>query len=162
VGIGASLQPDQGGSGTTNFGKGFDLKLYSAHVQLTQGKFSLMSEYLMADVELGANATTDAKPAGFFIQPSFLVTEKFELAARYAYLDSDGRGVQLGDGIRSAPSGGTMNKLTEYYFGGNYYIKGNDLKFQLGLVYAKTKDTVTGATAEADAVGVRSQLQLQF
>lgn len=162
IGVGASLQPDQGGFGTTNFGKGLDLKLYSIHALITKGKFMFMTEYLTSDIDQGVSAVRDASPSGFFIQPSYYLTDKLEAVVRFSYIDSDGRGVQLGDGIRSAPSGGTMDKLTEYYVGGNYYLKGQDLKFQLGLVYGKTEDTVTGGVAEADTFGLRSQLQLQF
>jgi hypothetical protein len=41
-------------------------------------------------------------------------------------------------------------------------LRGNDLKLQLGAVYGKTRDTVTGAAAEAETIGVRSQMQVQF
>ena len=81
---------------------------------------------------------------------------------RYAYLDSDGRGVSLSDGIRSAPSGGTMDRLEEYYLGGNYYLRGKDLKLQLGLLSARSWRTPAGAAAEARTFGARSQMQLQF
>lgn len=162
AGVGAGYLPDQGGSGTTNFGKGFDLTLYSVYANVTAGRFGFMGEYLTAEVERGLNATTDSSPKGFYLQPTFLLTETIELVARYAALDSDHRGVTLSDVIRSAPSGGTMNKSEEWYFGGNYYLRGNDLKFQLGLVSAKTKETLTGAPAEAKVIGLRSQMQVQF
>lgn len=162
AGVGTGYLPDQGGSGTTNFGKGFDLNLYSIYANVTAGRFGFMGEYLAADVERGLSATTDASPHGFYLQPTFYLTETIELVARYAALDSDRRGVTLSDVIRSAPSGGTMNKSEEWYFGGNYYLRGNDLKLQLGLVSAKTKETLTGAPAEAKVIGLRSQMQLQF
>jgi phosphate-selective porin len=162
TGVGAGFLPDQGGSGTTNFGKGFDLTIYSIYGNVTSGRFNLMAEYLTSKVERGFNATTDAKPKGFYIQPSLLLTDTIEFVVRYAALNSDHRGVTLSDVIRSAPSGGTMNKSEEWYAGGNYYLRGNDLKLQLGLVSGKTKDTITGAPAEAKVIGVRSQMQLQF
>ncbi len=162
AGIGAGYLPDQGGFGTTNFGKGFDLSIYSVYANVTAGRFSFMGEYLKANVERGFNATTDATPKGFYLQPSFLLTETIEAVVRYAVLDSDHRGVTLSDVIRSAPSGGTMNKSEEWYFGGNYYLRGNDLTLQLGLVSAKTKETITGAPAEAKVIGLRSQMRIQF
>lgn len=162
AGIGTGYLPDQGGFGSTNFGKGFDLNIYSLYTNITAGRFSLMAEYLKAKVERGFNATTDATPKGFYIQPSLLLTENIEAVVRFASLDSDHRGVTLSDVIRSAPSGGTMNKSEEWYFGGNYYLRGNDLKLQLGLVSGKTKETITGAPAEAKVLGLRSQMQLQF
>lgn len=162
AGIGAGFIPDQGGFGTTNFGRGFDLSIYSAYFDLQSGRFGLMAEYLTADIERGVSLTRDAKPAGFFIQPSFLITDAIELVARYQKLDTDGRGVNLGDVVRSAPVGPTMNKFDEWYLGANWYLRGNDLKFQLGAISGKTKETVTGAPAEAKTVGIRSQMQIQF
>jgi hypothetical protein len=154
--------PDQGGPSNTNLGRGFHLKEYGAYFNLQAGRFGLISEYLEADVDRGVSLTRDAKPKGWYIGPSFLVTDTLEAVVKYAQLDTDGRGVNLSDGIRSAPGGGTMNKMKEYYAGGNWYIKGNDLKFQFGFVYARSKDTVTGAPAKAETYGIRSQLQTNF
>ena len=162
AGVGAGFMPDRGGSGTTNFGKGFDLTLYSVYFDMQAGRFGLMAEYMTADMQGGVTATRDAKPAGLFVQPSLLLTETVEAVVRYTKLDSDGRGVQMGDVFRSAPSGGTMNKYDEWYAGVNWYLRGNDLKFQLGVQSGKTKETITGAPAEAKALGVRSQVQMQF
>lgn len=158
-GAGAGLLPDQGGR---TVGTGSDLTVYSLHTDLTFGKVSLVAEYLASDNERGASATRDSKAWGYWVQPSLAVNDRFELVARYSHLDSDGRGVNLSDSVRSAPGGGTMDKLTDMYFGFNYYIKGNDLKLQLGYVWGKTEDTVTGGRAEAETSGLRSMLQLNF
>jgi phosphate-selective porin len=164
AGVGSGWLPDQGGFGTANLGRGFDLNVYDAVTDITVGRFGLMAEYLTAEVERGRGTpgNGDALPRGFFIQPSLLLTDTIEAVVRYAWLDSDRRGVTLSDVVRSAPSGGTMDKFTEWYAGVNWYLKGNDLKYQLGAVYGKTRDTLTGAPADAKAVGVRSQLQMQF
>jgi hypothetical protein len=81
---------------------------------------------------------------------------------RYAWLDSDHRGVTLADVERSAPGGGVMNTFIEWYAGANWYLRGNDLKLQLGAVYGRTRDSLSGPPAEAKTVGVRSQMQVQF
>jgi phosphate-selective porin len=94
--------------------------------------------------------------------PTFLLTETVEAVVRYTAVDSDGRGLQLGDVMRSAPSGGTMNRFEEWYGGVNWYLRGIDLRLQLGAMSGRTKETVTGTPAEAKAVGARSQLQVQF
>jgi phosphate-selective porin len=86
----------------------------------------------------------------------------WEAVVRYTYVDSDGRGVNISDGTRSAPSGGTMDKMSEWFIGGNWYIKSNDVKFQLGYIHSESKDIVTGGTAKAQADGVRSQMQVNF
>lgn len=160
--IGAGYLPDQGGFGTANLGRGADLTLYSASVNIQAPRWGFMAEYLTADVERGSAIGTDARPAGLFVQPTLYLTETIEAAFRFSWIDSDRRGLTINDVIRNAVSGGIMNSLEEYYAGVNWYVRGNDLKVQLGGVYGKTKDTVTGAPAEAKATGVRSQMQIQF
>jgi hypothetical protein len=162
AGVGSGFLPDQGGPGSTNLGKGYDLNIYSVYSEFSLGAFNLMAEYLTAKVERGTSLTSDAKPSGFYFQPSYMLNDNIEAVVRFASLDSDHRGVNLSDVLRSAPGGGVMNKITEWYGGGNYYFRGNDLKFQLGAVYGKSKETVTGAPANAKSFGVRSQLQMQF
>ncbi len=151
--------PNQGGK---TLGTGSDLTIYSLYGDVTAGNFQVAGEYLTADVERGASATQDATPTGYWIQGSYKFTPKFEGVARFSSLDTDGRGVNIADGVRSAPSGATHDKLTEYFVGGNWYIKGNDLKFQAGYVYGESEDTVTGGVAGAKSSGVRSQMQVNF
>src|SRR5688572_7128798 len=162
VGAGAGHLPDQGGFGTMNLGRGFDLNVYSVYTDVTAGRFGLMAEYLTATVENGAADDADAIPKGIFVQPSLFLTDTIEAVVRYAWLDSDHRGVAMSDVIRSAPNGGTMNTFIEWYAGANWYLRGNDLKFQLGAVYGRTRDTLNGGPAEATTAGVRSQMQMQF
>jgi hypothetical protein len=162
VGAGYGHVPDQGGVGAANFGRGFDINLYSAHTELASGPFTLIAEYLTAEVEAGRVAGGDARPRGFFVQPMFLLRDGVEAVVRYQWLDTDGRGVTLSDVIRSAPTSGTMDHFTEWYAGVNWYLRGNDLKLQLGGIYGETKDTVSGAPAKARTTGARSQMQLQF
>lgn len=159
IGGGLGILPDQGGK---TLGTGNDLNVYSLYTDITADKFGIAAEYLTANVDRGASATRDASPWGYWIQPTFKFSEKFEAVVRYSYLDSDGRGGNLSDGVRSAPGGGTHDKLSEYFVGGNWYIKGNDLKFQAGYVYGESEDTVTGGVAGAKSQGVRSQVQLNF
>ncbi len=159
IGGGLGFLPDQGGK---TVGTGRDLTVYTVYTDIKSGNFGIGAEVLWADVERGASATQDANPWGYWIQPTFKINEKVELVARYSYLDSDGRGVNLSDGVRSAPGGGTHNEMSEFFIGGNWYLKGNDLKFQAGYVHGQSDKTVTGAPAGAKTNGVRSQLQLNF
>lgn len=151
--------PDQGGR---TVGAGDDLTVYSIFGDVTFGDAQIVGEYLWADVDRGASATQDASPSGFWIQGSYKFSQTLEGVVRMSSLDSDGRGVNIGDGVRSAPSGGTHDTLTEYFIGGNWYLKGNDLKFQAGYVYGESDDTVTGADAGATSSGFRSMMQLNF
>lgn len=159
IGGGLGVLPDQGGK---NPGTGWDMTVYTFYAEINSGNFSLAAEFMGSDVERGASATADAKPTAFWIQPSYKLSKNVELAFRYSYVDSDGRGVNVSDGIRSAPSGGTHDKLTEMFGGATWFIMGNDLKVQAGVVYGKSEDTLAGGFAEAKVLGVRSQMQLQF
>ncbi len=140
---------------------GRDLTVYNVFGDVTVGKVSLQSELYWSDNEAGAVNGTDASGWGWYIQPSYRVGQ-YELVARYGEVESDGRGVNLSDSVRSAPSGGTMNHLSEGYLGGTWYLRGNDVKLQAGYVWGRTKDTVTGADAKATTQGVRSQMQVNF
>lgn len=158
VGFSAGYLPDQGG---TVLGKGDNLTVYSAYGIVTCGGFDLEAEYWWGDNQHGVSATQSSKPTAYWIQPAYRVGE-WEAVVRYTYVDSDGRGVNISDGTRSAPSGGTMDKMSEWFIGGNWYIKSNDVKFQLGYIHSESKDTVTGGTAKAQSDGVRSQMQVNF
>lgn len=162
AGAGVGHLPDQGGSRDANLGRGFDLTLYSIYADIHAGRLGLMAEYLAADVEGGAVSGRNATPSGFFVQPSLMLTTTLELVARFEQLDTDGRGTQLSDVVRSAPAAPLMNKFHSWYAGANWYLRGNDLKLQLGVLRGEASETVNGAPAEAKAVGVRSQMQMQF
>jgi hypothetical protein len=154
--------PDQGGPGAT-VGLGNNLSLYGGFGDVTFGDFELQGEWLSANDDHGVSATQNAKPSGYWIQPSYyLIPKVLEAVVNYSYIDSDGRGVNISDGIRSAPGGGTMNKLSEWYVGGNWYFRGPDYKLQFGYVHGQSNDTVTGGTAKATSDGVRTQVQVNF
>ncbi len=159
LGVNLGFLPDQGGK---TLGAGNDLMVWAANANVNSGNLNLMAEVLGSKNDRGANATTDSESWGFWVQPSYKFTKQVEGVVRYSYVDSDGRGIDLSDGIRSAPGGGTHNKLHDFYLGGTYYVLGNDLKFQAGFVYARSKDTITGGKAESTSYGLRSQVQLNF
>lgn len=150
--------PDQGGK---VLGVGNDLTVYNAFAEITSGGFDLQLEYFGSKNDQGVSATQNSSSSAFSIQPAYKVG-KLEYVVRYTSVDSDGRGLSTGDLIRSAPSGGTMDKLTEWFGGINYYFRGNDVKWQIGYIHGESKDTITGGTAKANTSGVRSQMQVNF
>ena len=160
TGFSAGFLPDQGGPGAAT-GQGNGITVYNAYGVMTYGGFDLEAEYFSADDHHGVSATRNAKPTAYWIQPAYREGD-LEAVVRYSYVDSDGRGVNISDGTRSAPGGGTMDKMSEWFIGGNWYIKSNDVKLQLGYVHAESKDTVTGGSASAKSDGVRSQMQVNF
>lgn len=134
----------------------------SVYNDITFGKFNLAAEFLTADLKDGAVVAAvveDANPYGYWIQPSFMVTDKFELVARYSFVDGDGRGLRLRDLVRRSDGTLTGDELTEYYFGMNYYFVGNSVKLQLGYIMGEVE--VTGGASE-ETQGIRSQIQVLF
>lgn len=157
IGYGTGILPDQGGFGVSNIGKGYDLIIHSIYIDVAYLKYTFMAEYLRANVDKGAG-NNDANPYGWFVQPTMYLTDSFEIVFRYQQLDTDNRGVNLSDVVRSAPSSANMNLFNEYYVGVNWYIRGQDMKFQLGALTGEAKNSISNATTH----GVRSQLQVQF
>jgi hypothetical protein len=163
LGASVGFLPDQGGK---TLGAGDDLTVWSVYGDYRFRDVSVMGEYFGSNNEHGFSATRDTHSWGYWIQPSYRFGP-YEAVVRYTYVDSDGRGVQTSDGIRSAPSGGTMNKLSEWFIGGNWYILGNeakhDVKFQLGYIAGESRDSVAGASGpKARTEGIRSQMQVNF
>jgi hypothetical protein len=160
TGVSAGFLPDQGGPGAA-IGQGNGITVYNAYGVVTVGGLDVEAEYFSADDHHGVSAARNAKPVGYWIQPAYRVGQ-WEAVVRYSNVNSDGRGVNISDGTRSAPSGGTMDKMSEWYVGGNWYIISNDVKLQLGYIHSESKDTLTGAAAKAKSDGVRSQMQINF
>jgi len=155
----AGFLPDQGGK---TLGAGNDLTVYNAFAEFTKGPLDLQLEWFGSKDDQGVSATQDSSSNAWSIQPSYKPGEFWEYTVRYTHVDSDGRGVQTADGIRSAPSGGTMNNLTEWYFGFTRFFRGNDVKLQLGYILGESDDTITGGAAKAKTQGIRSQMQVNF
>ncbi|MDR1498175.1 MAG: OprO/OprP family phosphate-selective porin [Puniceicoccales bacterium] len=160
-GVAAGYLPGQGGASASDAAaEGGETFVASLYGTLKAGAFTLQAELLLASISDIPNVP-DISPWGFWVQPSFKITDNIELLARYSYVDSDGRGVRVSDGIRSSASvgsAGTGDALHEYFIGANYYFVGNDVKFQIGYVGGKT----TGATRNETVNGLRSQIQINF
>ena len=86
-------------------GTGQDLSVGSIYTDAKMGGLRLIAEVLAADDGVG-------HPWGYSIQPIFAITPTLEGVVRLSYVDSDGRGIRLSDGVRSAPSGGTSATAT--------------------------------------------------
>lgn len=134
----------------------------SLYQDLTVGKFNLAAEFLTADLKDGAvvgAVVQDANPYGYWIQPSFMVTDKFEVVGRYSFVDGDGRGLRLRDLVRRSDGTLTGDELSEYYLGMNYYFVGNSVKLQLGYIMGEVE--IDGGASE-ETKGVRTQMQILF
>jgi hypothetical protein len=163
MGSSIGFLPDQGGK---TLGAGNDLTVWSLYADLRYRNFSVLGEYMGSDNERGVSSTVDSKSSGYYLQASYRYGP-YEPVIRYTFVDSDGRGVQISDGIRSAPSGGTMNELTEWFMGVNWYLVGNEakheVKLQAGYLFGESSDSILGVTGpKAWTHGFRSQLQVNF
>lgn len=163
AGVSYGLLPDQGGK---VLGAGNDLSVWSIYADLRYRNWSILGEYMGSDNEQGVSATQDSQSSGYYMQASYR-HGPYEPVVRYTFVDSDGRGIQTSDGIRSTPSGGTMNELTEWFFGLNWYIIGNEakheVKLQAGYLFGETRDSILGVVGpKANTQGFRSQLQVNF
>ncbi len=162
VGLSAGWIPDQGGAPVGGAGGGNNVAVAAAHFDLTRGPFSLLAEALAARDEGAATDGSDARCLGGYVQPAWAFNRSFEGVVRIGYLDTDGRGATLRDLVPGSSSALAVDRVMDYYAGGTWYLKGNDLKFQAGVVAARGKDAPTGSSARADTTGVRAQVQASF
>ncbi len=126
-------------------------------------KFEMPFEFIWGSVQDGRAGGGDAQPWGLNITPSYKLSDEWELVARFSYLDTNGRGIRLSDGIRNAPSASiNYDRAYSAYAGFNWYIIGNALKLTAGYEYAHFESPLNGMTGSADSNGARVRLQLLF
>lgn len=147
------------------------------YLQLEYDAALLRAEYLFADVENGQTTNPNsqgAAPQGanIFLAYTFDLgaSGKLQPVFRYSYLQTNGRGIAVSDGIRNANNGVTApyNSAYSLYGGFNWLILGNAVKLSAGLEYAEFSGFTAAQSAlanqkpQADVLAVRAQLQLLF
>jgi len=167
IGSSAGFLPKQGGRQPAASGSPrYDMLVGNLMGEVTFLKnFTVAAEFYRAEVENGVNNGVKITPSGWYVQPSYRMGN-FDIVARYGMVDTDGRGIALSDGIRRTPSGGNMDELREGYLGGNWYLRGNDVKLSLGYVWGETEGAEVGNgptdSVKATTSGIRSQMQINF
>lgn len=176
--VGSNFVYSSGGNATydTVSSKAINGTMYGANPYLTLNYEGLhvWTEFMITNVEnaKGNQRQYEATPMGFNVAAEY----KFDIgdfgkiapAVRYSWLNTDGRGTSVSDGIRNTPSGSaTYNSGQSIYVGLNWYINGDALKFQLGYEFARFNDVINTTTfarssGTADANVVRAQVQLLF
>lgn len=101
-----------------------DLLVGNFYASLIFGMLGLLAEYLASRNENGAGANLDANDYGFWVQRSCKFDKHREGVVRYNYTDTDGDGINLSDGVRSASSSGTKTKLIDYCIGSPFTSRG--------------------------------------
>lgn len=114
---------------------------FSLHTGL--GAIDLRGEYLWAE-DFNGDVTR-----GWYVMPSFFVVpEKLEVVGRYERSESDTTDVLRHNRYAvSVPRLAPATAGDDYqalYLGGNYYIRGNDLKLMLGAELAELDNAETG------------------
>lgn len=158
IGAAGGYLPNQGGPQALVGRDGSDLQVFSIYGDFKAGAFSLATEFLTSSMDDGAAVGVDASPWGVWVEPSYMVSDNFEFTARASYTDSDGRGIRVSDGVRSARASLVGDNLTEVFIGFSYYILGNDLKIQTG--YVRGWADKNGTEEKSD--GIRSTLAVNF
>lgn len=162
VGAGLGYIPDQGGTPLTGAGSGDDVLVAGVFVDLVHGPFSLLAEALFAEDQGSTVSGGDARVFGTYIQPSWAFSPAWEGVFRIGYLDTDGRGASLRNTIPGSPSTLAADRIIDAYLGANWYIRGDNVKWQAGVIYARGDDTPAGAPLRTETLGVRSQFQVNF
>lgn len=135
--------------GNFGFEEGFSL---SAHYGL--GPFDLRAEYLHA------NAFDGDSTNGWYILPSYFVTDKFQLVGRYEWMESDAAA-----GIRSPSRYARRvadlrgDEFRAFYAGANYYFKGDANKLMAGVELSELESELAG---EQEAVTVYGAWRVLF
>lgn len=162
AGLSVGWIPDQGGSPLVGAGTGHDVSVAAAHVDLTRDRFSFLAETLAARDEGSARDGSDAVCLGSYAQPAWMFTPQLEGVLRIGYLDTDGRGATLRDLVPGSFPTLAIDRVTDLYAGGTWYIKGNDLKVQAGMIAARGRGAPSGGSAKAETTGLRAQVQATF
>jgi hypothetical protein len=143
-------------------GNGASLFISSYYGTLTAGAFGLTGEFLWSDYELG----NGSNGWGVNVIPTFDLNKNLQLAARFSYLDTDGRGALPSTVVPRAQNVGNtvrFDQVTEVYGGINYFFKGHDVKLSAGLFWADFNDRVSASGATGVSyTGLRSQMQVNF
>ncbi len=139
------------------------------YIKVSTERLDIWSEILLANID-NADATfsRSATPWGVNIgaEYKFDIGEfgKIGTVIRASYLDTDGRGIVMSDGVRNASAGSTFDTGWGIYIGLNWYIIGDDLKLQIGYEHTRLDDSPTDSSKKqhSQADSIRTQLQLLF
>lgn len=129
------------------------------------GGLRLWGDFLASGVadgkKVGGNYT-QANPYGlnFSVEYRFAAGEFGEIAPtfRYSWVNTDGRGLRIVDAQRQSKNIGKLyNSVQEFYVGLNWYLRGDNLKFQLGYDYLQYSG---GGFADSSSIRVQMQMKL--
>lgn len=138
--------------------------------------FILWAEYLCASVQHGRDeGSRQAIPQGYNTQAEYIFDVgdfgRLGFTIRGSQLFSNGRGISIKDSINYCqdPSTTLVSKVLfdqaySIYAGINWYIKGDNMKFQVGYEYSRFDTPIRNVSADnhGDVNCVRAQVQIIF
>lgn len=161
------------GSAANKTGRYCATAMYGAnpYITLDWGALRTYAEFIITKAD-GAKCLDGSYDSQLPFGLNYMVEYKFDIgefgkigpAFRFSYLDTDGRGVSPSDVIRQSVnvSGDTPYlRVKSFYFGLNWYIRGDNLKVQSGYEYAHFDGGVGGAHG-LDVNWFRTQVQVLF
>ena len=140
--------------------------------KITSTRLTMWSDFLFVNMQYGKANMQYANIMGTNLATEYRFDigdfGKLAPAFRFAYLDTDGRGCRISDCSRRGPN--LYSDFTQYYnnalslyFGLNWYINGDNLKFQVGYERYKFWGEVNNNNARnTDANSVRAMVQFIF
>lgn len=158
LGLNGGIIPDQRVMGRTD-------AVWGAFADLKFESFKFAVEYLAGRLEGARSGGHDASPQALRLLGIYKVSPALELVGQASFFDADGGiGADISDTFRRAPENGSAryDEAHALYLGGNWYIRGNDLKLSAGYEWAEYNDNLTGSQGDATVDGVRTRLQLLF
>lgn len=144
----------------------------SPYFQLAWNGLSFWADFITNKVEDATASGSSQTPQGFDITGEYRFNTKWigEIAPcfRYTHLNTNGRGLRLSDGIRTAPNLGTSafyDNAQTVYLGINWYISNHDVKVQFGYEWAEFQGVVRAQAPMSNRVYVHNfltQVQVLF
>lgn len=147
---------------------------FSPYLLFSYENFSMWTDFYLSGVEYGAKYAADdyryAKPMGanFCAQYLFDLESwgKLGVVFRYAWLDTDNRGLTASDSQRHSKnvSGDSLyNAAQTVYIGLNWLVINHSLKFQLGYEWSQLNGSPFSGNAHLlEGNCVRAQVQVLF
>ena len=178
AGVNWGQTADVAAAGTiTNFGGSIDkMSGFNPYFKSQFDKLVIQGEMQTTNVDQKNAAAAniggaERDPTGYNFIVAYKFTDAIEAVARYSVLDTDGRGIKVGDGFRDAQTGATYNKANSVYLGVNYYFVDHNAKICFGYEKGKLTDSIsyqadgsftTNSANKADADVFRLQAQVLF
>ncbi len=148
-------------------------------IRLKYKKFTFNAELIYTALEYGSSMRDDipiynmnsprACPWGFYVLGAYKLFDLGEWGIleplfRYARINTDGRGIREGDIIYKGYSGGPLfDEVESFYFGVNWYLRGNTVKYMFGYELYDFKGSPSGKRQSMSSVGVFiAQFQILF